>query len=65
MRVEINDKEVKVKEGIILLEFLEEMGYTRRAAVWINDKQLLQEEYSSYRLEEGDKLRVIRPLGGG
>ena len=33
--------------------------------VWVNDRQLLQKEYSTYTISEGDEIKIIRPLGGG
>lgn len=65
MRILLNGKETVVPDGVPVAWVLGDMGLGRRAAVIINGEKLLQKEYPERILEEGDTLRIIRPLAGG
>lgn len=65
MNIVVNGKEKKVDENITVMELLNIEGYNHWAGVWVNNKQLLQQEYSKYILNEEDEVKIIRPLGGG
>lgn len=41
------------------------MELTSSVAIWINDLQLLQGDYPTYILKEGDKVKIFKPMGGG
>jgi thiamine biosynthesis protein ThiS len=61
----INKKETILEEGITVIELLEYINAKQRSAVWINGKQLLQSEYPSKVILEGDEVKVLRVVAGG
>jgi thiamine biosynthesis protein ThiS len=65
MIVEINNEKVNLPENITIKQLLEQLNYVGVVAIWVNGQQLLQRDYSTWLIQEGDKIRVIRTLGGG
>ena len=65
MKVTCNNKTMEIEEKITLPELLEMLNYRKTVAVFINGKQLLSSQLEGYRINEGDKIRIIRILGGG
>lgn len=65
MLVCINDKEIEIPEHTTVEEVLTMLGFTTRVAVWVNNAQLLQKEYAGRQLAPSDRVRIIKPLGGG
>ena len=65
MTVYVNDGEYTLDEGCTVNQLLGKLKYGTYAAVWINGDQVLRREYATKVLKEGDKVTVIRPLGGG
>lgn len=65
MRIKLNNKEINVASKDNLKDLLCSLGFKKGVAVFINDKQLLISEYDKYIISEGDKIRIIKPLGGG
>jgi sulfur carrier protein ThiS len=61
MIVEINNEKVNLPENITI----KQLNYVGVVAIWVNGQQLLQRDYSTWLIQEGDKIRVIRTLGGG
>lgn len=37
----------------------------KKAAVWVNGKQLLRSEYSTYIIHDGDDIKLLRIMAGG
>ncbi len=37
----------------------------RKAAVWINGKQLMLADYESWKIQEGDNIKLLRIMAGG
>ena len=64
MNVIINKKTRQLAEGITVSELLK-LKNMRKAAVWINGRQLLSAEYENYRIQEGDEIRLLRIMAGG
>lgn len=65
MYVMFNQKSICMDEGSRVIDLLVSVGLSKRVAVWVNDQRLLQKEYETRQLQEGDKVKVLRPLGGG
>ncbi|MDN5346644.1 MAG: ThiS family [Clostridia bacterium] len=65
MEISINNKIYKAKDNSTVMDILNDLGFSRQVAVWVNEYKLLQKEYPTYRLQPGDKLKIIKPLVGG
>lgn len=65
MNVWVNKQRVELEDNSSVISLLLSLGMNKRVAVWVNGKRLLQSEYNTQKLVEGDKIRVLRPLGGG
>ncbi|MGI6685718.1 MAG: sulfur carrier protein ThiS [Bacillota bacterium] len=65
MVITVNKKKYYLPEGTNVLGLLKQLKYSSLSAVWVNDCQLLYEDYRKFLLKEGDQVRIIRPLGGG
>lgn len=64
MKIIVNKKEREWEEKTPLTLLLEEKKI-KRAAVWINGRQLLNKEIPNYVPQEGDQIRILRIVGGG
>ena len=65
MIIYVKGQEMQVPEGLTVAELMVMLEYTRFAAVWINDRQVLQGNYSTRVLKDLDQVLIIRPLSGG
>ncbi len=65
MNILFNQQQKSVAEGSLVIDLLVSQGLSKRVAVWVNQQRLLQQEYATRQLEEGDQVKVIKPLGGG
>ena len=64
MLVTLNKKEMMLKEGMTVSELIKQRKM-RKAAVWINGRQLLSAEYETCVIQEGDEIRRLRIMAGG
>lgn len=64
MIITINNKEIEWEDKAPLTLFIKKKNY-KRVSVWVNDIQLSNEEIESYIPCEGDKIRLMRLVGGG
>lgn len=64
MRITVNKKEREWEENTPLTLLIEEKKI-KRAAVWVNGRQLLNKEIPTYIPKEGDEIRILRMVGGG
>ena len=64
MNVTSNKKTQQLAEGTTVSELLK-LNKMRKAAVWINGKQLLSAEYETHKILEGDEIRLLRIMAGG
>ena len=53
---------VQLKAGSTLKDLLSELDINRRVAISVND---LQERNRSYKLEDGDEVKIFTSVGGG
>ncbi|MBI4201261.1 MAG: sulfur carrier protein ThiS [Chloroflexi bacterium] len=62
----VNGKPRELEEPMSLEQFLEEHGINSQfVAVAYNGTVLRRSEFSSVKLDQGDVLEVVRPVGGG
>lgn len=64
MKITVNQKQRDWEENQPLLKLLEEKN-VKRAAVWVNGRQLLNQEIPEYVPQKGDDIRILRLVGGG
>jgi thiamine biosynthesis protein ThiS len=53
---------IQLNEGSTLKDLLTELDINRRVAISVND---LQERKRSYKLEDGDEVKIFTSVGGG
>lgn len=62
----INGKEAELSPGQTVQEYLESKGLAGRTlAVAVNGTVLRKEEVPTTQLSEGDRVEIVRPVGGG
>ena len=64
MLVTINKKETQLEEGMTVSQLLQ-LRNLRKAEVWINGKQLMLADYESWKIQEGDNIKLLRIMAGG
>lgn len=66
MRVVVNGEVMEVPEGLSVDGLLEHLKIKREyTAVAINREITPKAQYADTRLKAGDKLEIVRPMGGG
>lgn len=65
MNVHVNTKLYLLKDHCTVKGLLEIMGIVSRAAVWINEEQILMKDYLKREIVDGDDIKVVRIIGGG
>ena len=62
----VNGKEINLTEDTTVAEYLEQNQYqVKRIAVELNGDILPKYSYSDTMLKDGDRLEVVRFVGGG
>ena len=62
----VNGKEQQLEEPTRLLSYLEALGVNLRTiAVGYNGTVLRRDELSSVTLSDGDRVEIVRAVGGG
>jgi len=62
----VNGKEVTVREGTLLKDYLEENGFDLRIiAVGKNGVIVPKSSFATERLSDSDTLEIVRFVGGG
>ena len=62
----LNGKETEVKKDLSVKEFISSQGLDNKMiAVAINMKIIHKNEYNKTVIYEGDKIEIVRPVGGG
>lgn len=59
-----NKKDVEYPDGTTVRDLLDEKSI-KKAAVWINGRQLLKAEYDTTVIRDGDVVRLLRVMAGG
>jgi sulfur carrier protein len=66
MRIVVNGKEHEVADGLSVDGLLTHLGVKREfTAVAVNREVTPRNAYAVTRLSEGDKVEIVRPMGGG
>jgi sulfur carrier protein len=66
MRISVNGKGMDVSDGLSVEALLTELGVPRQyTAVAVNRDVTPKSAYTSTRLAEGDRVEIVRPMGGG
>jgi len=66
MNITVNGKEMDVEPGVTVDALLVLLNIKREyTAVAVNREITPKSEYGSVKLSEGDKLEIVRPMGGG
>ncbi len=62
----VNGKPVELDRPMSVTDYLNQIGFEgRRVAVAVNSEVLQSEEYEGTIIGEGDRVEVVRPVGGG
>jgi len=64
MKITYNKKEMELPSEMTVAQFIQEKEL-KRAAVWINGKQLLSAQYDSQMIRDGDHVKILRVVAGG
>jgi sulfur carrier protein len=66
MKVTVNGKPMELEPGTTIEGLLARLGVPRQfTAVAVNRDITPKSEYASLRLGEGDRVEIVRPMGGG
>ena len=64
--VRINGKDAELAADQSVEQYLESRGLGGRSlAVAVNGTVLRKEEFSTIQLSDGDRVEIVRPVGGG
>jgi sulfur carrier protein len=65
-KIYLNGKETEIKKEITVQEFILSQGLDNKMiAVAINMKIIHKNEYCKTIINNGDKIEIVRPVGGG
>ncbi len=53
-----------MEDGLTVSQLLK-LRKLRKAAVWINGKQLMLADYETWEIQEGDNIKLLRIMAGG
>ncbi len=66
MRIVVNGQATEVPEGLSVDELLDHLKVKRQyTAVAVNREVAPRSTYASTLLQEGDRVEIVRPMGGG
>jgi thiamine biosynthesis protein ThiS len=66
MKIIVNGKPMELPEGLTIDELLTHLGVRREyTAVAVNREVTPKHRYAQAALREGDKVEIVRPMGGG
>ncbi len=66
MRVLVNGEPMELPEGLSVEALLEQLKVKREyTAVALNREITPKTQYAHTRLKDGDKVEIVRPMGGG
>jgi sulfur carrier protein len=62
----VNGKPRELKDSVDLATYLASLGVNlKHVAVGYNGEVIKKERYPQVRLQQGDVLEIVRPVGGG
>jgi sulfur carrier protein len=66
MKITVNGKPVEVPDGLTVDGLLTHLGVKREfTAVAVNREVTPRATYTSTTLRDGDRVEIVRPMGGG
>ena len=66
MKIFINGIEHIYKNGLTIEKLISELGYSnQRIAIELNKEIITRSEYANRLIVDGDKLEIIKAIGGG
>ena len=66
MRVSVNGEEQELPEALTVAELVERAGLgDQRIALELNREIVPRGEYATTTLHEGDRVEIVRAIGGG
>ena len=66
INLKVNGKPRSLDESVDLATYLESFGVNmQHVAVGYNGEVLKKEEFPKVKLQDGDVLEIVRPVGGG
>jgi sulfur carrier protein len=66
MRVFVNGEPQEISDAITVADLLREMQITLQyGAVAVNRKVVRKRDHEATRLQAGDRIEIVRPVGGG
>lgn len=66
MKVTVNGKPMELPDGLTIDGLLTHLGVRREyTAVALNREVTPKDEYARSVLRDGDKIEIVRPMGGG
>jgi sulfur carrier protein len=66
MKITVNGREMDVAEGLSVEGLLAQLAVKREfTAVAVNREITPKATYAAVTLREGDKIEIVRPMGGG
>jgi thiamine biosynthesis protein ThiS len=66
VKIVVNGREMEVAPGSSLLDLIAELGLDRRyLVVECNGEPVARDRFQALRLDESDRLELVRPVAGG
>ena len=66
MNVTVNGKPMELPDGLTVEGLLTHLGVRREyTAVALNREVMPKHQYAQSALRDGDKVEIVRPMGGG
>ena len=66
MTVTVNGKPMELPEGLSIDDLLSRLKIRRQfTAVALNREVIQRARYAETKLQDGDKLEIVHPMGGG
>jgi len=65
MQVTINGTETELPHGITVQDLIEQFDIRNKVAIEINEEIVPRSRFESRVLEDGDRIEIVRAIGGG
>lgn len=64
--ISVNNRPFDYEPGMSVKDLIKKKKYTHPMInVWVNGRFIREEAYETVRIEDGDDIKVIHPMGGG
>lgn len=66
MQITVNGETHDIEEGATAADLIDQLGLTeQRVALEVNLEIVPRSEYAAHRLHAGDRIEIVRAIGGG